>query len=264
MGELAPRVRSYPLKRRVVTNGRFPFIHGASTHYKVCVADDTHFLCGSANALDECYYMHDTPAVTCRDAENLFLAPAMLEFDVAFTLSCSVPQISEYLTVIARAAAVGRAIAPPHLCRPVRVPHLPRGCPQPRRLPRRPRRCCSPARHGHGPLRLADRRVSNRARCRRRARVHRHPHRVGPTSAPSRNSSSAGSTGARPPLQGGSTASGRPPTGSSMPSLSWSTTTSSSPASTFRTRASPPPSTTRRPSSSGDRRPGSRARRCSA
>jgi phosphatidylserine/phosphatidylglycerophosphate/cardiolipin synthase-like enzyme len=102
MGELAPRVRSYPLKRRVVTNGRFPFIHGASTHYKVCVADDTHFLCGSANALDECYYMHDTPAVTCRDAENLFLAPAMLEFDVAFTLSCPVPQISEYLTVIAQ------------------------------------------------------------------------------------------------------------------------------------------------------------------
>jgi phosphatidylserine/phosphatidylglycerophosphate/cardiolipin synthase-like enzyme len=102
MRQLAPRVRSYPLHRRAVYMGRFPFIHGASTHFKVCSTDDTHFICGSGNSLHECYYMHDTPSVTCQAAKKQFLAPAFLEFDVAFTLSCPVPQISEYLTVIAQ------------------------------------------------------------------------------------------------------------------------------------------------------------------
>ncbi len=91
-----------PLKRRTVYMGRFPFLHTASTHYKVVAADDRHFVTGSANALKECYYQDDEPKATCDAAAGRFLAPAFLEFDVALSLTEPVPQICDYLEVMAR------------------------------------------------------------------------------------------------------------------------------------------------------------------
>lgn len=102
MDGLPRGVVALPLKRRTVYMGRFPYLHTASTHYKVVAADDRHFITGSANALRECYYQDDEPKATCAAAVDRFLAPAFLEFDVALTLSEPVPQICDYLEVIAR------------------------------------------------------------------------------------------------------------------------------------------------------------------
>lgn len=102
MGDLPAGVTARPLKRRTVYMGKFPFLHTASTHYKVVAADDRHFVTGSSNALKECYYMDDEPKATCTDAHDHFLAPAFLEFDVALSLTQAVPQICDYLEVIAQ------------------------------------------------------------------------------------------------------------------------------------------------------------------
>jgi len=92
--------RAVRLRRRAVTLGSFPFVHAASTHFKATVVDDQRVLMGSANALAACYYLADRPTCTCQAAQDRFLAPAFLEFDVALAFSCPVPQIAEYLTVI--------------------------------------------------------------------------------------------------------------------------------------------------------------------
>jgi hypothetical protein len=102
MAGLPGSVTAQALKRRTVYMGRFPFLHTASTHYKVAAADDRHFVTGSANALKECYYMNDEPRATCTAAHDHFLAPAFLEFDVAISLSEPVRQICDYLEVIAQ------------------------------------------------------------------------------------------------------------------------------------------------------------------
>jgi hypothetical protein len=102
MADLPSGVEARPLKRRTVYMGKFPYLHTASTHYKVVAADDRHFITGSANALKECYYMDDEPKATCDAAHGKFLAPAFLEFDVALTLSQPIPQICDYLEVMAQ------------------------------------------------------------------------------------------------------------------------------------------------------------------
>lgn len=102
MVDVGSAMRTRPLLRRAVYMGRFPFIHTASTHYKVTMADDVTLLCGSGNWLRECFYEHDHPRATCEVAAQQFLAPSFLEFDVVLQLSQPVPQICDYLELIAQ------------------------------------------------------------------------------------------------------------------------------------------------------------------
>lgn len=102
MATLPSHVRTAPVRRRTITMDRFPYLNSATSHYKIAAADDLHFICGSGNALRECYYMDDKPMATCEAARKTFMAPAFLEFDVALTFSRPVPQICDYLALIAR------------------------------------------------------------------------------------------------------------------------------------------------------------------
>ena len=104
MRGLAGSMRGHALRRRAVCMSRFPYIQVASTHLKACIVDDTHYVVGSSNAITGTIFMHDPPpqSDSCAEAEHLWLSPSFIDFDVSFTMSHAVPELCEYLELLAQ------------------------------------------------------------------------------------------------------------------------------------------------------------------